>query len=303
MTDRPTASTINDAQLDELYDELDRARRELAARAEGESADAAAGSCAGRAEQAEAERNAARATNRRLNLRAQQLESELTAYRRAIDTWEFTERGTYIPLRSITAMGKAAGVGYDGTRYELHYERVERAEAALIRVEEAVASFDGRGGIAFDHANFDPPTAGEVLDKVRAALDQPDGTRSARWLHIVFTSPDPTTANTSALNLRDHLTAEFDGVSMRITTNAVEAEPILRDPCPRCESSPTRIPRQLMTEHVATAHPEGGPRRWLLQGARDLSIPEQHRPIAPEQPARTTVNNAPTSNDTTTKES
>ncbi|MFM9616816.1 hypothetical protein ACKI14_02500 [Streptomyces turgidiscabies] len=43
------------------------------------------------------------------------------------------------------------------------------------------------------------------------------------WVHILFTSSDPTTANTSALNLRDHLAAEFDGVGMRITSNAVEA--------------------------------------------------------------------------------
>lgn len=44
------------------------------------------------------------------------------------------------------------------------------------------------------------------------------------WIHILFTSPDPATANTSALNLRDHLGAEFDGVSMRISSNAVEAD-------------------------------------------------------------------------------
>lgn len=47
------------------------------------------------------------------------------------------------------------------------------------------------------------------------------------WLHVTFTSPDPTTANTSALALRDHLAAEFDGIHMRITTNAVEAESVI----------------------------------------------------------------------------
>lgn len=45
-----------------------------------------------------------------------------------------------------------------------------RAEAAITRVEEAIASFHGRGVITLDHADFDPPTAGEVLNKVRAAL-------------------------------------------------------------------------------------------------------------------------------------
>ncbi|ELP67619.1 hypothetical protein STRTUCAR8_08597 [Streptomyces turgidiscabies Car8] len=90
-----------------------------------------------------------------------------------------------------------------------------------------------------------------ALDSVAPAIAQPEP-----WLRVDFTSPDPTTANTSALSLRDHLTAEFPGVGMRISSNAVEGEPILRDPCPLCESSPTLIPRQLMDEHVATVHPE-----------------------------------------------
>ena len=45
------------------------------------------------------------------------------------------------------------------------------AEAAIARVRKAIASFDGRGVIAPGHVNFDIPTAGEVLDKVREALD------------------------------------------------------------------------------------------------------------------------------------
>lgn len=95
------------------------------------------------------------------------------------------------------------------------------------------------------------------------------------WLHILFTSPDETSANTSALALVDHLAAEFPGVRMRITTNAVEVgthdartnQPVpdftgpltgieVREPCPWCESSPALIPRVLMDEHVATVHPE-----------------------------------------------
>lgn len=31
---------------------------------------------------------------------------------------------------------------------------------------------------------------------------------------------------------------------------------MLRDPCPRCEGSPTRIPRTAMTDHMRTHHPE-----------------------------------------------
>lgn len=51
-------------------------------------------------------------------------------------------------------------------------EKAARESAAqLARVREAVASFDGRGVIAPGHVNFDVPTVGEVLDKVREALD------------------------------------------------------------------------------------------------------------------------------------
>jgi hypothetical protein len=64
--------------------------------------------------------------------------------------------------------------------------------------------------------------AREVLD---ALDDGPAIAQPERWLHVTFTSPHETTANTSALAIADHLTAEFDGVSMRITTNAVEAGP------------------------------------------------------------------------------
>lgn len=45
------------------------------------------------------------------------------------------------------------------------------AEAAIERVRKVIASFDGRGVITPGHVNFDIPTASEVLDKVREALD------------------------------------------------------------------------------------------------------------------------------------
>ncbi|WP_030344823.1 hypothetical protein [Streptomyces sp. NRRL S-1022] len=51
MTDRKTASTINDAELDQLYRDLDALRAECRAWAEAESADIAAGSYAGRVEE------------------------------------------------------------------------------------------------------------------------------------------------------------------------------------------------------------------------------------------------------------
>lgn len=75
----------------------------------------------------------ARATNQRLNLRAQRLESELAAYRRAVADWEITDTGTYVPLRTLAAIAKAAGLDVPD-RWELHYERVEHAEAELRRL-------------------------------------------------------------------------------------------------------------------------------------------------------------------------
>lgn len=71
------------------------------------------------------------------------------------------------------------------------------------------------GGSPCPHARAREALA--ALDSAAHAIAQP-----GRWLHIVFTSPDETTANTSALAIADHLRAEFDGVSMRITTNATE---------------------------------------------------------------------------------
>lgn len=71
----------------------------------------------------------ARATNRRLNLRAQRLESELATYRKAVADWKISDTGAYVPLRTLAAIAKAAGVTVPGG-WELHYERVERLEAA-----------------------------------------------------------------------------------------------------------------------------------------------------------------------------
>jgi hypothetical protein len=73
----------------------------------------------------------ARATNRRLNLRCQEQESRLAAYTRLVGEWQLGERGTYVPLRTLTAIARLAGRDIDGDRYELHYQRVDAAEADL----------------------------------------------------------------------------------------------------------------------------------------------------------------------------
>lgn len=83
----------------------------------------------------------ARETNQRLNYEKQRLESELAAYRRAVGQWEISETGTYVPLRTLAVIAKAAGLNVP-ERWELHYERVERAEAELRRVAAAAGPAD-----------------------------------------------------------------------------------------------------------------------------------------------------------------
>jgi hypothetical protein len=101
----------------------------------GEELDAAAETIANRTVQnrkLEDDLATARATNQRLNLRAQQLESELAAYRRAVAQWEIDERGTYIPHASLRAIGLACGRDILGSvRHLKHFERVEQAETAI----------------------------------------------------------------------------------------------------------------------------------------------------------------------------
>lgn len=50
------------------------------------------------------------------------------------------------------------------------------AEQRLAAIRDALAAFNGRGVISVGHANFDIPTAGEVIAAVRQALEQPTGT-------------------------------------------------------------------------------------------------------------------------------
>ena len=108
----------------------------------------------------------ARETNRRLNLRAQALESELATYRRAVAQWEVSERGTYVPLRTVAAIAKAAGRDIESPRWLLHYLRVEQAEAAIKRVLDWVATLD-----TLAVQVHGPGTRHPVADHVRDLLD------------------------------------------------------------------------------------------------------------------------------------
>lgn len=260
-----------------LLAELARTRRELADRDEAESADAAAGSYAGRAE------------------------------------------GVETKLRRVAALADRWG------------KRTDQLRVAADHIRAALA-----------HNDY--------------AIAQPEP-----WLHIAFTSPDETTANTSALALRDHLAAEFSGVGMRITTNA--AEPAPADECdhdsqvidhegvqywaclkcgrnhgrvdaPSCSpgveetepNNPAATDIETTARVLAALHRSAEDtvtrvidlyEQWVKAGAPPLGVPtarwwdrrlvELHDTINPpaEQPARTTANNAPASSDnthTTTKE-
>ena len=112
----------------------------------------------------------ARETNRRLNLRAQRLESELATYRRAVASWQVSERGTYITHASLRAIGKAAGVDLLGSvRHLKHFERIEQAEAAIKRVLDWAATLDA---IAVEVHG--PGTRHPVADHIRELLDTTD---------------------------------------------------------------------------------------------------------------------------------
>lgn len=54
-----------------------------------------------------------------------------------------------------------------------HHRCEGDAEQRLAAVHDTLAAFADRGVIRIGHTNLDIPTAGEVIDAVRAALDQP----------------------------------------------------------------------------------------------------------------------------------
>ena len=111
----------------------------------------------------------ARATNQRLNARAQRLESELAAYRRAIAQWEINKRGTYIPHASLRAIGLASGKDILGSvRHLKHFERVEQAEAAIERVRRLHDALDAETDLTSPDHEI---TRGAAAKKIAAALD------------------------------------------------------------------------------------------------------------------------------------
>lgn len=102
----------------------------------------------------------ARETVRRLNYRAQQAESTVATITRAARDWQFTERGTYMPLRSLAAIARVAGRPVPDGRFELHYQRVEHLQAELDRTRAELATARAQiapcGNCGHTQAEHDP---------------------------------------------------------------------------------------------------------------------------------------------------
>jgi len=119
----------------------------------------------------------ARETARCLNRRAQGAESRLAAIERAVNEWKVSDRGTYVPLRTVVAIARVMGVQVDEERLELHAQRVEQAEAAVerVRVECDAIARDVRGKNPVALAGFHEANA-----RIRTALDGPPAEQTTR---------------------------------------------------------------------------------------------------------------------------
>ncbi|MFJ3923046.1 hypothetical protein [Streptomyces sp. NPDC090022] len=150
---------------EQLRQRAERAEAEATAWAESDSADAAAGSYAHRAEQAEAALAA-------LHEGEEPPPDENVQPTPAQWLWQWN-RAT--PAQRLDMAGRVLEAFTEASTCFLMDHKGERprrqaAEAALDRVTAAVASFNGRGVLG-DPNCWPIPTAGEVLQAVRAALN------------------------------------------------------------------------------------------------------------------------------------
>jgi hypothetical protein len=105
-------------------------------------------------QEAEAALAEARATNERLNYRAQTAESRLNAATVAVANWQVGENGTYVPLHTLAAITKAVGIHHDTSRWEMHHERVAELEAALAETRGLLADLTDPDPCWFDHHGY-----------------------------------------------------------------------------------------------------------------------------------------------------
>lgn len=80
----------------------------------------------------------------------------------------------------------------------------------------------------------------------------------------------------------ERVTWPADGTEPAATEPATPAAVVeVRDPCPRCEGSPTRIPRHAMTDHMRTHHPEvAGPDCSQASPNNSAEQPDKEQPGA-----------------------
>ena len=126
-----------------------------------------------RAETAANERDQARATSRRLNRRAQEAESKLAAYERAVAEWVIGDQGTYIPIESVAVIARIAGLDVDHDRFEVHYQRMEKLRADRDRLASEVERQVGaKAGVAgeWGDALADKAAAEAAIARVRDEL-------------------------------------------------------------------------------------------------------------------------------------
>ncbi|MCG0061693.1 hypothetical protein L0F81_00065 [Streptomyces tricolor] len=163
MTDRRTASTITDTELDQLYRDLDQARTECLAWAEAESADIAAGSYAGRVEELEAQLAALRTVTRGYCPACGRGDATPTVH-----DWEQQKR------RADQAE-ELLSIAHDTSN---------KSEAARARAEAAITSLTTALREALDCITFG---GGQPMpddyERWRAVLDQPAPAAATRATH------------------------------------------------------------------------------------------------------------------------
>ena len=153
MSDRKTASTINDAELDQLYNDLARAETEARHWAEAESADIAAGSYAGRVEELEAALARTIDSLEAAVRRARRAEAAIARVRKTID--------------SINAANSSnpPATGYDhgfATARDWVISRVlEAVDARLVKPASAAATCNEHDGPCFPDPTAKCPAHGE----------------------------------------------------------------------------------------------------------------------------------------------
>ena len=77
----------------------------------------------------------ARATNRKLNHRAQSAESTVGRYRRAVAEWRVLDDGTFVPYDSLKEIGRISGVEIlPGVRYMRRFVNAQQAEEFVERI-------------------------------------------------------------------------------------------------------------------------------------------------------------------------